>query len=52
MKLFPVGASFVLFGNKYTVVEQYITTIDVEDGFFFLDDLLRWYRAGLLSIIK
>lgn len=50
--MFNVGTIFTLYGNTYTVTEIYTKTVDVEDGFFFLDDLQRWYNSGLLVILK
>ena len=50
--MFNVGTIFTLYGNTYTVTETYPKTVDVEDGFFFLDDLSRWHESGRLVILK
>ena len=50
--MFNTGTIFSLFGNTYTVTEIYPKTVDVCDGFFFVDDLTRWYESGQLSILK
>lgn len=51
--MFSVGTTFIFDDNKYTVIDaSYPKTVDVQDGFFFLDDLYRWYNSGRLSIVK